>query len=376
MKRLLLFAAVIAIAVSCNNTPTARINAKVSGAADTTVVLQKLNFNRLAVIDTIKTDSEGAFSYKVKLTGSEPYFYYIYFGETPIASMVLLPSDEVNIEAATNGRFTIEGSKESSLLQQTNDAFAEAALKMKKVLDGTSEDEASIKNSNAELSRIYVDYKRAATRFVIENPFSIASAVTLFQKFNDGLPVFGDDTDGIIFQRTLDSLETVYPKAELLLAMRDAISVRRNALEMSDRFQNVETVSFPDLDMPDVNGQKQKLSSFEGKVIILSFWSVGQTEHKMFNNELLDLYGKYHDQGLEVYQVSLDIDKPSWAASVKNQNLPWVNVNDGLGTQSPSVVTYNIGHIPAMYVIGRNGDILGSDIYDSAALETIVKKAL
>lgn len=376
MKRLLLFAAIIAIAVSCDNTPTATINAKVSGAADTTVVLQKLNYNKLAVIDTIKTDGEGAFSYKVKLTGNEPYFYYLYYGETPIASMVLLPSDNVKIEAATNGKFSIEGSEESTLLQKTNDAFAEAVLKMRKVVEGAAEDPASIKATNAELSRIYVDYKRAATRFVIENPFSIASAVTLFQKFNDDLPVFAQNTDGIIFQRTLDSLQTVYPKAELLLAMRDAVDKRANALELSTRLDAIETISFPEIELPDVNGEKQKLSAFDGKVIILSFWSVGQTEHKMFNNELLDLYTKYHGQGLEIYQVSLDIDKPSWASAVKNQNLPWVNVNDGLGTQSPSVVMYNIDHIPAMYVIGRDGTILGRDVYDSTDLENMVKKAL
>ena len=111
-------------------------------------------------------------------------------------------------------------------------------------------------------------------------------------------------------------------------------------------------------------------------MLILSFWSVGQTEHKMFNVDLMDIYQKYHDKGLEIYQVSLDVDKPSWAATVRSQGLPWINVNDGLGVQSPAVISYNVAKIPSMFVFDRSGDIVGTDVFDKDALEALIRKSL
>ena len=141
-------------------------------------------------------------------------------------------------------------------------------------------------------------------------------------------------------------------------------------------FGDVSVISFPDLTMPDVEGQNRTLSELEGKVIILSFWSVGQDEHKVFNADLAEIYAKYHAKGLEIYQVSLDIDKPSWAAVVKGQNLPWISVNDGLGTQSPAVIAYNVDHVPTMFVIDRTGDFAGRDVFDETALDQLVRKLL
>ena len=96
----------------------------------------------------------------------------------------------------------------------------------------------------------------------------------------------------------------------------------------------------------------------------------------MFNVELAELYRKYHDRGLEVYQVSLDIDKPSWAATVKNQAMPWISVNDGLGLDSPAVIAYNIDHVPSMFVIDREGGIAATDLFDQDALDQLIRKLL
>ena len=74
--------------------------------------------------------------------------------------------------------------------------------------------------------------------------------------------------------------------------------------------------------------------------------------------------------------MSLDIDKAGWASTVRSQNLPWISVNDGLGVQSSAVFAYNVDHIPAMYVIDREGSFLGSDVFDKAQLEQLVRKAL
>ena len=152
--------------------------------------------------------------------------------------------------------------------------------------------------------------------------------------------------------------------------------MRAKNLELSNRFGDASVISFPELSLPDADGNTRLLSELEGKVIVLSFWSVSQDEHKMFNVELADLYRKYHDRGLEVYQVSLDIDKPSWAATVRSQGLPWISVNDGLGIDSPSVLAYNISRIPSMFVIDRAGNPVANDVFEKDALERLLQSLL
>lgn len=377
MKRLLAALCVCCLVASCAKTPTARINATVEGANDTSIVIYKLVFNHLQTVDTVRTDAGGRFDYKVKLTGNAPYFYYLYYGQSPVASLALLPGDKVTLTSSASGQYEVEGSQESSFLKEVNTNLAEASAKMDKVLEGVNqEDEASVKAGNAALSKIYVDYKRTALKFVMQHPYSIASAVTLFQKFGEELPVFNEASDVIVMNQIKDSLATVYPSSEFVVALRDEVERRSNILSLSNRLESAEAVSFPDIVATDVEGNTQYLSAFDGKVIVLSFWSVAQDAHKMFNNELADIYNKYHERGLEIFQMGLDVDKPTWAAAVKNQKLPWVNVNDGLGVDSPAVVAYRVDHVPYMIVMDREGAIIGTDVYDGQQLAKLIEKAL
>ncbi|MBR0222848.1 MAG: TlpA family protein disulfide reductase [Bacteroidales bacterium] len=378
MKRLIIWASALLLLAACQQAPVARIYATLEGAGDSSVVLQKFNYNRLVPVDTFRTDRDGHFNAKVKLKGQAPYFYYLYLGGSPVASLVLLPSDQVTVHVPADGPFTVEGSEESRLFQELNASFTQASDQMKSLsasLSDASSDE-EVKEVNKAMSRLYVDYKRQTIKYIVNHPRSITSAVALFQRFNENLPVFGQESDVVIFKTVQDSLMQVYPKSEYLTAIRDAIDAQSKNLALSSRLNDVAVISFPDLTMPDVDGQSRTLSDMEGKVIVLSFWSVAQDEHKLFNVDLAEIYAKYHDRGLEVYQVSLDIDKPSWASVVKSQKLPWTSVNDGLGIQSPAVNHYNVDRVPTMFVIDRSGDIAGRDVFDKDALEQMIRHLL
>ena len=370
LKKALVMSAVIAAAVSCTSKYSATVSGNIAGLDKAPIVLEKLNFNKLAVVDTVMTDADGGFKYKVALSSADPAFYYIYRNGVKLAGMVLSNGDKVSVNADTLGSYTVEGSQESALLKYIDDAFAKAAAAMVSVLDAAPED------VNARLSRIYIAHKRDMTKQIMSNPYSITSATTLFQKFNDELPLFNESTDIFIFKAVYDSLSSIYPNSEYVLALKDEIASREAEAEFNSRLESLSLQAFPDIIMRDVNGEQHSMLELEGKVIILSFWSIGQTEHKMFNQDLASLYDRYHDRGIEVFQVSLDTDKPSWAATVRSQKLPWISVNDGLGVNSPAIAAYNIEHIPSLFVIGREGDILAKDEFDVAKLEAVIKKAI
>lgn len=353
--------------VACNKNQ-ASISVNIENLPDSSVVLYKLNYSHFSLVDTIQTDANGHLEYKIELPNGNPTFYYLYtLDRTKLAGMILLPNDHVVINTNTIGKYTIEGSEESANLKVIDDALAETLSKMDKVLAENSKD------ANTQLSKIYVEHKRNMLNHISKNPHSITSATVLFQKINDQLPVFNENSDFVVVKSVYDSLKPIYPESEYITALMDDFKKRQSNLELENLAANAQYINFPELSLPDVNGNNISLSQVIGKVTILSFWTVNQAEHKLFNHELINLYEKYHSKGLEIYQVSLD-EKPTWASTIKSQKLPWISVNDGLGKASPTIIQYNIEDIPTMYIIDKDGNISHKDIFDVEELERIIKK--
>lgn len=368
MKKIFIALCALLLVASCNK-PSAVVDLNLKDAPKTAVELYRLDFNKLSLVDSLTTDPAGHLRYKIALADdTNPAFYYFYRGPVKLAGIVASNGDRISIEADTLGRYQTSGSEDSRLLRQMDARLAESLAKMDKILAEAPEDQ------NVQLSKVYIDHKRAMLRQIMENPYSITSATALFQKFNDQLYVFQEPNDKYIFKTIRDSLVTKYPKSEYVAAVTKAIEARDNQDELT-RMLATASVGIPEIRMNDFDGKEHAISDLNGKVILLSFWSVEQNEHKVFNQELVPIYEKYHDRGFEIYQICVD-EKTAWASIVRSQNLPWICVNDGLGISSPAVAAYNINSIPTMFIISRDSDILARDVYDPAEVEKIVQKAL
>lgn len=365
MKRYLLPLVALLLAASCSK-PAATVTLDLKEGAATNVELYRLDYNKLSFVDSLATDAKGHLTCKVDLPDAEnPVFYYFYHNDTKLAGVVAADKDRIGVIADTLGCYQVEGSEDSRLLLQMDNLMAQSTAAIEKVLAEAPADE------NVQLSRIYIQHKRALLRQVVENPFSITSAAALFQKFNDQLYVFQEPTDVYIFTAIRDSLAQKYPSNDYVKAITKAIEARDNADQMAKKLSEA-TYGMPEIKMTDFDGKEHALSEMFGKVILLSFWSIAQDEHKVFNLEMVPVYEKYHSRGFEIYQVCVDSDKTAWATSVRNQKLPWTCVNDGLGLASPAVAAYNLNSIPTMFIISRDCDILAKDVYDPAEVAKIV----
>ena len=74
-------------------------------------------------------------------------------------------------------------------------------------------------------------------------------------------------------------------------------------------------------------------------------------------------------------QVSLDVDKAIWAKAVKDQELPWVNVCDIRGGQSPYAALYNIAVTPSMFIL-NDGELVDGQVVDEKSLRRLLDKLL
>ena len=381
MNRVILSLLVIFAITSCNNKKTV-VDIKIKDASEKEFVLTMLNINRIISIDTLKSDASGEIRYKMEPRVSSPQFYYLLYKDNVIASFILSQGENIKINADTLGNFVIDGSDENTIYTTREKVFSKSltsfdSLSTLYLNASNSGDLKRIDELNREMGSFYVKYKRDAIRYVITNSKSIAVIPELYRRFRNDIPVFGEQSDVLIFRRVYDSLQTVYPTSPYTTYLAQNIAEREAAIQLDNRLSGAQEVGFPDVVLPDINNKMQRLSDLNGDVIILSFWTATNAEQKLINADLKEVYDKFASKGLKIYQISLDIDKPVWAAAVRDQKLPWVSVCDGLGTSSPSVRLYNITKLPALYIIDRNGDIVKErDIFDDKELEKVISKLL
>ncbi len=355
----------------------ARISAVVADAPESDVVVKLLDVNRYEILDTVSTDAAGRFSYKVRIEKGQPEFIYLFHNDTKVASLLLERGDKVEVKADTLGNYEVTGSEESLKLSQIERNYADALVRLDAIalsLESASGDEAVA--LRRELGKGYIDYYRNCVKYVLQNSKSLTSVQVLYQNFGSELPVFSQSTDAIHFMNTADSLETVYPDSKYVKALRSEAERRFGYLELETRLKNAQEVGYPDVELPDVNSRKIRLSEVDAKVVMLYFWNPSDAGQKMFNLDVLkSLYDDYHKKGFEIYQAAIDPDKASWAQVVKKQNLPWINVCDGLGGNSPYVVTYNLAALPATFIIS-DGELVDGRVVDEKSLRKLLDKLL
>lgn len=383
MRKLAVLGLAALMAVGCSKNNGAQINAQIEGAGNAEVVLYQLAVNQVKTVDTIKTGADGKFSYTVAMPEAAPDFYYLTYKGNKLASLVLKAGDKVSVKVDTLGAgLAIEGSEESLLLGQYEKGLATVSAQMAQMSEQMNaaiekKDLAAAEELKIKMGKSYVNYRRGLIKTIMENPYSFANINALYQQVGQQLPVFSAENDYLLVERVHDSLATLYPSSVYLQSLKEQISGAKNAIALAEKIYEAETKSFPNLSLPDINAKNVELSSLEGKPFILMFWTISEPSQKMFNNDLKELYRKYRNSGLEIYQVSLDEDKTAWASAVKDQQLPWISVCDGKGPASPAVVAYNLLTVPTMFVFNAKGDLVANgNLTDKGELENAIRKAI
>ena len=375
-SKIISFVAVMAALVSCDS--NARIEGTLTGVSSSEVIFKLLESNRYQVLDTVKTDASGHFSYKIDVAEGQPEFVYLFYKDKKIASLLLEAGDKVGVVSDTLGHVTFEGSEESVKLAEVERAYAEALVEFEDIalLMGAATDQADFDRLAKNMSDAYVAYYRDRVKYIMENSKSLTVIPVFYQSIGENLPLFSQNTDAILFMSVADSLATVYPESKYVKALRKDAEIRYGYLELQERIINAEEVGYPEIELPDLEGKMRKLSDMESRVVIICFWSASQAQQNMFNIDFFKpLYEQYHSKGLDIYQVSLDVDKTLWATTVKGQNLPWTNVCDSRGAQSPYVTLYNLTAIPSAFIIA-DGELVDGKVVDDAALRRLLDDLL
>ena len=182
-----------------------------------------------------------------------------------------------------------------------------------------------------------------------------------------------------MFAAVATSWDTYYPDAErgknlhniAIEGMKNVRSIEASQSRTIDA-SKIQTSGVIEIALTDNKGQQRKLTDLKGKVVILDFHVFGQKESPARILALRELYNKYHAQGFEIYQVSLDPDEHFWKQ--QTAALPWICVRND-GSNETFLTLYNVRTLPEFFLIDR-GNNLVSRSQQIKDVEQEIKKLL
>ncbi|MBP3668043.1 MAG: DUF4369 domain-containing protein [Bacteroides sp.] len=366
--------------VACDNTPKFKVQGEVNGAQDKMLYLDLSGVTGVSVLDSVELGKDGSFSFSVNCPES-PEFYRLRM-EGKVVNFAVDSTETITIRTHADKfdtDYTIEGSennlkiKELVLLQADLQKEVNQLAQNRAIPAGIAQE---------RLMSLVDNYKNKVKReYIFAAPNTTYAYFALFQTMN-GYMIFdplASKEDVKCFAAVATSMNNTYPHADrsrnlynmVIKGMKNTRAPRQETVEIDPNI--VKEADIIDIQLKDLKGNVRTLTELKGKVILIDFTVYNHTLSAAHNLALRELYNKYHSQGLEIYQISLDADEHFWKTSA--DNLPWVCVRDANGAYSQYVSLYNVTDLPSAYLVGRD-NVLNSRVEDIKELDAKIKSLL
>ncbi len=364
MKKYLLFALAVLAMASCTEKKF-HVEGNITNAKDSLLYLENVGIEDISVIDSVRLDDDGAFSFS-GAAQEAPEFYRLRISDQ-IINLSIDSTETVTVRAqypqmAT--KYEVEGSDNCLKIKEL--ALKQIDLQQRAI--AVSEDEQlTVKQTNDSILQMINRYKEdVKANYIFKEPNKPYAYFALFQTLGNML-LFNprNDKDDIkAFAAVATSWDTYYPNAERganlhNIALEGMRNVRIAEAERAATIDadKVQTTGVIDLPLRDNKGRLRHLTDLKGQVVLLDFHVFATNDSPTRILMLRELYNKYHAQGLEIYQVSLDPNEHFWKQ--QTAQLPWISVREEDGLQSPTLSLYNLQGVPEFFLIDRGNNIVG-----------------
>ncbi|MBS5527231.1 MAG: redoxin domain-containing protein [Prevotella sp.] len=352
---------------SCGNKKF-RIDGKIGGADGSMLYLENLSLDGPVAIDSVKLGSEGTFEF----TGDAPEapeFYRLRI-EGDIVNISIDSTETVSIKASMPGmasNYEVEGSENCSVIREL--ALKQMDLQ-RRIIAIQNNGMLGLDATRDSIVKVIDAYKQdIKMNYIFKEPMKSSSYFALFQTIGSSL-IFNpreSEEDIKVFAAVATSWDVYHPDAVrgknlhniTIEGMKNIRIVQNKMAKQSIDPSRITVSNIIDVTLLDNKGNARSLTDLKGRVVLLDFHVFGTKESTKRIMMLREIYNKYHDRGLEIYQVSLDPDEHFW--KTQTAALPWISVRDPQGLNSQNLSSYNVQSLPTFFLIDRNNVIYKRD---------------
>lgn len=356
-----------AMLTSCDNRKF-HIDGTVTEAKDSVLYLENMSLDGPVVVDSVKLDDKGSFSFSEKAPDAPEFYRLRIAGQ--IINLSVDSTETIKIKAAYPSMatgYTVEGSAECATIKEL--ALKQIDLQ-NRVIAVQNNPNLGYDLTRDSIGKLIEAYKDEIKRnYIYKAPMRASSYFALFQTLGNML-IFNpreSAEDVKAFAAVATSWDTYHPNAVrgknlhniAIEGMKDVRIMRNKMAAQSIEASKVHVSNIIDISLLDNKGNRRSLTDLKGKVVLLDFHVFGARESTKRIMQMRELYNKYHSRGLEIYQVSLDPDEHFW--KTQTAALPWISVRDPQGLQSKNLASYNVTSIPTFFLIDRNNELKKRD---------------
>lgn len=364
---------------ACENGPKFKVQGEVADAENKTIYLEASGLEGIVLLDSVKLKANGNFS----LAGARPEIpeFYRLRMDGKVINFVVDSTEAVSIKAEAakfDTDYTIDGAESNQKIKEL--VLLQAELQQK--VDKLSQSKLPAGIAQTQLATLINEYKNKVKKgYIYEAPNKPYAYFALFQTLG-GYMIFdplANKDDVRCFAAVATSLNNIYPHADrsrnlynmVIKGLKNTREPRQENVEIDPSI--IKESGIIDIKLKDLKGKERSLTELAGKVVLIDFTIYNNTMSATHNLALRELYNKYHEKGLEIYQISLDADEHFWKTSA--DNLPWICVRDEKASYSNYIQLYNVTQLPTIFLVDRSNSLnaRGENIED---LEAAIQKLL
>ncbi len=371
-----------ALLVSSCHRDEFHIKGHIAGSEGKTLYFEAVQLTGTELLDSARLSADGTFSFAAPRT-PYPEFYRLRL-DNPYIHLAVDSTETITIEIPglpIAADYRVSGSDESEKIRH----IAAAGNALKGAIEKASRQRITSTDQQRRILEGLQDevrhYKDTVIPYITDAPASPAAYFAIFQQVN-GLDIF-DRTKREDYRYILtvaNAYNTFMPESprtqhlyRLALAILQNERDARQEAGKEPQIPVANEVSLIDIALPDLYGKIRRLSDLKGKVVLLDFSAYAGKYSPDYNRALAQLYKKYHRQGFEIYQVSIDPNENLWQVSA--DNLPWICVRDADTTRSRVALSYNVQSLPTAFLIDRQS-VLQQRVSKLADLPQAIEKLL
>ena len=344
MKKYVIMALALLGMASCSEKKF-HVEGNITEAQDSVLYLENVGISEITPVDSVKLSADGSFSFSGEATEA-PEFYRLRISDQ-IINVAIDSTETVTVKAAypqMATQYEVSGSDNCQKIKEL--ALKQMDLQRRAILISNNE-QLTVDQSNDSILNMIQQYKdEVKKQYIFPAPDKSYAYFALFQTLGNML---------LFNPRTNKDDIKVYA-AVAIEGMKNVRISEANSARTIDA-SKIQAAGLIDIALNDNKGQLRHLNQLTGKVVLLDFHVFATNESPARILLLRELYNKYHDQGFEIYQVSLDPDEHFWKQ--QTAALPWINVREDQGLNSSILNLYNVQSVPEFFLIDRGNNLVG-----------------